>query len=101
MEPNSKESLQPASGGSLLTETLPEVEVLQQVSHHPNIVSALYHCQGRIDRFKQHLHQSEPKFHASICDLPHPSAESTSPIDGAGWSEGKERVQEWGVCVRV
>ena len=78
LESNIAESSQPSSISiGQPADLLPEAAVLQELPHHPNIVSILYHCRGRTERFRQHLVQIQSEFHTTASDTSQSRSNST------------------------
>ena len=69
------------------TDHLPEASLLQDLPRHPNIVSALYHCRGHTEKFREHIAQHiAPMFRAhpdpttALCSESH-SGTTECPYD--------------------
>lgn len=62
-------------------EALPEAALLQGLSHHPNIVSSLYHCCGRTERLRPHLTQQvQSTFHTTAAGNISPQSRPNSSL---------------------
>ena len=67
---------------------LPEASLLQDLPHHPNIVSVLYHCVGRTEKLRRDLMQVQSGFHTMTCNVPQSHSNSTATHEShSGTSE--------------
>ena len=57
---------------------LPEALLLQELPQHPNIISILYHCRGRTEKFRHHLiQQIQSGFHTATGSMSQSHSNST------------------------